>query len=233
MAVARSRRSNTPLVSQIASGPLPALAAIGAVPSYYVPAACGDPTPAITAARSALSDQLRQQASPSETVFSGPTFVIDQGSLTCTPPAGTRQTSPFTYVQHIDGTASQTSFKPVDVRAYQSQQLQAAIQQLGAEYGLLSSDICPDGLIVSDASATRAAISCPASGTARYLWTADKLKRLAEHLVGKTPDEAKALLDTTTGVQAGSAVIDGLQGTHLPTDSSQIQVIPIDSLTDG
>jgi hypothetical protein len=216
-------------VSQIASGPLAAPVASAAVPYCYVPAGCGDPTPAVTAASTALSDQLRRQTPADETIFAGPSFAIDRGSLTCTPAAGTRQASPFTYVQHIDGTASQASFKPADVRAYQSQQLQAAAQQLGAEYGLLSSAICPDGLTVSDTSATRATISCPTSGTARYLWTSDKLKGLAQQLAGKTPDAAKALLDTTTGVQLGSAVIDGLQGTHLPSDPSQIQLIPVDS----
>jgi hypothetical protein len=223
---------HTARVSQIASGPLPAPSANDPFTGgryYYVPAGCGDPAPATTAAKSALSDQLRQQTAADETVFSGPTFAINQGSMTRTPAAGTRQSSPFTYVQKIDGSASQTIFKPADARAYQGRQLQAAVQQLGADYALISSDICSNGLTVSGASATRATISCPASGTARYLWTPDKLKALAAQLAGKTPDGAKALLDATPGVLPGSAIIDGLQGARLPADPSQIQLIPVDS----
>jgi hypothetical protein len=215
-------------VVQVASGPLSAPSAIAAVQYYYVPNGCGDPAPVVSAARSALAGQLRGQTSADETIFSGPTYTINLGSLTCAPPAGTRQSSPFTYVQHIDGSASQTSFKPADVRAYQSQQLQNAVGQAGAGYALLSSSICPDGLAVSNASATRATVSCPASGVAHYLWTPDKLKVLATQLAGKTADEAKALLDTTPGVQPGSAIIDGLQGARLPTDASQIQLIVVD-----
>jgi hypothetical protein len=223
---------HTARVSQIASSPLATPSAIEPATGaryYYVPAGCGDPSPATVAARNALTDQLRQQTAADETVFSGPTFAINQGSLTCAPAAGTRQSSPFTYIQKIDGSASESAFKGADARAYQGQQLQTAIQQLGADYGLLSSDICPDGLVVSDASATRATISCPTSGTVRYLWTQDKLKDLAAQLAGKTLDEAKAALDTTTGVQPESVVIDGLQGGRLPTDASQIQVIAVDS----
>jgi hypothetical protein len=223
---------HTVRVSQIASSPLAAPSAIDPFTGaryYYVPAGCGDPTPVKTAAKNALTSQLRQQISADETVFSGPTFAINQSSLTCAPGAGTRQSSPFTYVQKIDGSASESAFKAADARAYQAKQLQAAVGQLGAGYGLLSSDICPDGFVVSDASATRVTISCPTSGTARYLWTQDKLKALAAQLVGKTPDEAKAALDTTAGVQPGSEIIEGLQGARLPTDASQIQVIAVDS----
>jgi len=224
---------HTVRVNQIASSPLAAPSAIDPFTGaryYYVPPGCGDPTPATTAAKNALTSQLRQQTSADETVFSGPSFAINQGSLTCAPVAGTRQSSPFTYIQKIDGSASESAFKPADARAYQGQQLQAAVQQLGADYALLSSAICPDGLVVSDASATRATINCPTSGTVRYLWTQDKLKDLAARLAGKTPDEAKAALDTTTGVQPGSEIIDGLQGGRLPTDASQIQVIAVDNV---
>ncbi len=223
---------HTVRVSQIASSPLAAPSAIEPATGaryYYVPAGCGDATPAVTAAKNALTTQLRQQTAADETIFSGPAFAINQGSLTCAPVAGTRQSSPFTYVQKIDGSASESAFKATDVRAYQAQQLQAAVGQLDAGYGLLSSDICPDGLVVSDASATRVTISCPTSGIVRYQWTQDKLKDLATRLAGKTPDEAKAALDTTPGVQPGSVVIDGLHGARLPTDASQIQVIAVDS----
>jgi hypothetical protein len=230
---------HTARVSQIASGLIAAPSTTDPFTGaryYYVPAGCGDPTPAVNAARNALSDQLRQETGADETVFSGPTFAINLGSLTCSPVAGTRQSSPFTYVQKIDGSASESTFKPADVRAYQSQQVQAALAQLGADYTLLSSDICPDGITVSNASATRATITCPASGEARYNWTSDKLKSLAEQLASKTLDAAKSLLDATPGVQPGSAIIDvpsngAATVTYtLPSDPNQIQLIPLDLL---
>jgi hypothetical protein len=227
---------HTVRVSQVASGPLAAPAVTDPFTGgryYQVPAGCGDPSPAVAAAKGALSSQLRGQTSADETVFSGPTYTINLGSLTCAPAAGTRQPSPFTYVQHIDGAASQTSFKPADVRAYQGHQVQAALTQVGPDYALLSSDICPDGLIVSNASPTRATISCPASGVARYDWTPAKETALAAQLAGKTPDEAKALLDANPGVQPGSAIIDGIQGAHLPSDPSQIQLIVVESQANG
>jgi hypothetical protein len=223
---------HTARVGQIASGPLAAPSATDPFTGgryYYVPDGCGDPAPAVNAARAALGDQLRQQTASGETVFSGPSYSINLGSLTCSPPAGTRQASPFTYVQRIDGSASESSFKADDVRAYQNQQLQAALAQLGQNYTLLDSSICPDGLPLSNASPTRVTISCPVSGEARYAWTAAAESALAAQLAGKTLDEAKAILDATPGVQPGSEVFDNVQGGHLPTDASQIQLIPLDS----
>jgi hypothetical protein len=83
--------------------------------------------------------------------------------------------------------------------------------------------------VVTSASPTRATFSCPASGEVRYNWTPDKLKGLAAQLAGKTPDEAKALLDKNPGVQPGTEVFDYVQGGRLPTDASQVQLIAVDS----
>jgi hypothetical protein len=215
-------------VTQAQSAPIAAPSAIKPATGrqyYYVPAGCGDPTPAIDAATAALKAALARQIPAGQVAFGGPSLSITRGSLTCSPGAGASRDAPFTYVQAIDGNATQGTYNPIDVRTYQRGQLQQAVQNLGDQYALRDTLICPQGPQLVGATATRATVQCTAYGVAEWQWTPDALDALARSLAGKHKDEALRLLDATPGLEPGTSTIDLLSGDTLPDDPSAISII--------
>jgi hypothetical protein len=190
--------------------------------SYVVPAGCGDPTPANTAATAALKQALRGKVPTGQVAFGNPAVTLDSASLTCTPTAGTSRTAPFTYTQAIDGSASQSAYAPTDVLTYQLAQLTKAAVATGSQYALRDTLICPTGPQIASATATKATVTCAAYGVAEWQWSADALQALARSLAGKSQADALQLLDATPGIDAGSAVIRLSHGGTLPTDPSKI-----------
>jgi hypothetical protein len=227
-------------VTQAQSGQIPAIQTTnpftGGV-SYVVPAGCGDPAPAIDAATNALKTQLGALVPAVQLPFGAPSISINRGSLTCSPGPGTQRSAPFTYVQAIDGSATQGTYSPDDVRAYQRGQLDQAVRALGGQYTLDNALICPQGTQVASATATQASILCPAGGVVEWGWTSDALKALARSLAGKHTDEALRLLDTTPGVEPGTSIIEVPSngsatviirpGDTLPSDPNAIIVVVI------
>jgi hypothetical protein len=229
----------TARVSQARSGPIAAQKITdpftGGV-SYVVPSGCGDPTPAIDAATAALKAQLGALVPAVQMPFGAPSITINRGSLTCSPGPGTQQSAPFTYAQAIDGSATQGTYSPDDVRAYQRGQLDQAVRAQGGQYVLDYALICPQGTQVATASTTQASILCPAGGVVEWNWTSDALKALARSLAGKHKDEALRLLDVTPGVEPGTSTIDAPSsgtltviqpGDTLPSDPNSIIVVVI------
>jgi hypothetical protein len=218
----------TTSVSQVQSGAIDAVQTTnpftGGV-TCSVPAGCGDPSPASDAATSALTAQLARAVPAGQVPFGSPSVSINRGSLTCSPAAGTQRTSPFTYTQAIDGSASQGTYNPGDVFTYQMQQLQAAARQLGSPYVLGNTLLCPPGPTVQSATANRATIKCAAFGVAEWPWSDQALRALAAQLAGKTPGQALAILNATPGIEPGSATIalpSGVTITNLPTNPADI-----------
>jgi hypothetical protein len=68
----------------------------------------------------------------------------------------------------------------------------------------------------------RATLFCPASATARYVWTSGMLATLASQVAGKTVGEAQSIITVATGV--GGTVSVSIPGgyVYLPTDPSAI-----------
>jgi hypothetical protein len=232
---------STAHVTQEQSGPIAAQQTInpftGGI-AYVVPAGCGDATPAIAAATNALKAQLTSHVPAGQLPFGSPSLTINRGSLTCSPGAGTQQRAPFSYLQAIDGSATQATYNPDDVRAFQRGQLEQAVRDLGGQYVLDYALICPEGTQVATATATRASILCPAGGVVEWHWTADALKALARSLAGKHKDEAQRLLDATPGVEPGTSTLAAPSngtttvpqpGDMLPSDPNSIliEVIPL------
>jgi hypothetical protein len=221
--------THTASVPQFASGALPAVKSISptGAPIYTVPAGCGDPTPAIVAATNALKKQLGDQLPADEAVFYGPSVTIDRASLTCSPGAGTQQATPFTYVQRINGTGTETAYKPQDARNFQLQRLGEQVAKLGPEYALSAADICPDGLVVKNPGPTQATIECPVEASAKRNWPASQIDALKKQLAGKTPEEALIILNQTPGLTPGRSTIRLKSGTKLPDDPGKITITVI------
>lgn len=214
-------------VTQAQTSPLPAVPSTNPFtgsPVYTVPARCGDPTPAIDTATAALTAQLRSQLAAGQVAFGTPSVTISRGSLTCSPAAGTQRSMPFTYTQAIDGTASQGTYSPADVRAYQGQQLHLMIGQLGGQYMLDAPVLCPEGIRIQSAGSSRATLACPAGGIVEWQWSAPALAALARSLAGKTTSAALQLMDATPGMQPGTSTINLPNGATLPTDPTRIEI---------
>lgn len=196
--------------------------------SYSVPSGCGSPTPAIDAATNAVMAQLKQETTPSgQVAFGGITVTTNRASLTCAPMAGTVRTTPFTYTQAIDATASRGAYDPKTIVSYQNAQLQQATKLKGSPYVLRDTLICPGGPKLVSTTNTRATLQCTAYGVAEWPWSADQLHTLAQSLAGKTVAEAQQILDSTPGIEAGSAVI-GLPAAadgKLPDDAGDITLV--------
>jgi hypothetical protein len=64
--------------------------------TYAVPSGGGSPTPAINAAASALTTQLKRSVPSGQVAFGSPVITPNHGSLTCSPVAGTQSAAPFT-----------------------------------------------------------------------------------------------------------------------------------------
>ena len=195
--------------------------------SYDVPANCGDATPATNAATTALKQALNGKVPAGQVAFGSPVVTIDRGSLTCSPTVGTSRTTPFTYTQSIDGSAAQSSYNPQDVSHYQYSQLQKAATAFGSQYVLRDTLICPKAPQLVSATSTRATVACTAYGVAEWQWTTDALQALARSLAGKSKDAALQILNSTPGIDAGSAVIDLIQGNTLPSDANDITIIVV------
>jgi hypothetical protein len=214
-------------VSQAQSRPLPAVQTINPLTgarAYLVPARCGDPSPAIDAATSALNAQLEQTIPAGQVAFGSPSVSINRGSLTCSPAAGTQRSTPFTYVQYIDGRASQGAYKPSDVVSYQRQQLPVAMRQWGSPYVLGNTLVCPAGPTLLRASATRATLACAAYGVAEWPWSDQTLGALATQLAGQTPSQALAILNAIPGIEPGTAAIQTPGDSTLPSNPDAISI---------
>ena len=215
----------TTSVSQVQSAPIAAVQTIGARVTYAVPAGCGDPSPASVAATSALTAQLARAVAAGQVAFGSPSVSINRGSLTCSPPAGTQRTAPFTYTQALDGSATQGTYTPGDVFSYQMQQLRAGVRQLGSPYVLGNMLVCPSGPSLQSATATRATVACAAYGVAEWPWSDQALRALAAQVAGKSQSQALAILNGTPGIEPGSAMLSlprGVTITTLPTNPDQI-----------
>ena len=185
---------------------------------YYVPTNCGDGSAAIAAARAALQAQLTLPAGAA--LLFNPTFSIDATSLSCTPTGGTQQAAAFTYVQKINGTASQTTYLIADAQAYQLAQLKTKIP---TNYTLSDSAICPNGPVVgTNATATSATLTCTATGTVGWNWTPTTLAQLATSVAGASTTTAQLQLNNTQGIVAGSVKIALVNGSQMPQDASTI-----------
>jgi hypothetical protein len=188
---------------------------------YYVPTNCGDPSAAEAAARAALQAQL--SVPPGSATMGNPVFHLDTSSLTCVPAAGTQQATSFTYVQKINGTASQTTYVVADAQAFQLAQLETKIPM---NYTLISSSICPDGpLVGNDATATRATLTCTATGIVGWAWTPATLAQLASSIAGASPSTAALQLNSTQGIVNGSVKIALMNGSELPQDATTITFV--------
>jgi hypothetical protein len=220
---------HTAKVTQFASGALPALKSFSptGAPIYTVPAGCGDPASAIDAATKTLKKLLADQLPGGEAVFYGPSVTIDRASLTCNPGAGTQQMAPFTYVQRINGSGMQTTYKPQDARNFQFQRLGEEVAKLGPEYALSAYTICPEGPVVRNPGPTQATIECSVEASAKRNWPASQIDALKKQLAGKTPEDALIILNQTPGLAPGKSTIRLKSGTTLPTDPSKITIIVI------
>lgn len=199
----------------------------GSAAGYQVPSGCGDPAPAIAAATDALNKALPSQITTDDMAFGESTVMIDHGSLTCSPAAGTQRNTPFTYVQSISGSISRNTFSRQDVYAYRQTQLDQLAHEKGSQVRLASAAICLAGLSVVSATATSATIACPAEGYAGWNWTDDALRALARSLVGKSLDQAKDTLSATPGVAPTGTIIEGGSSSVLPNDPDQIVIIAV------
>ncbi len=193
----------------------------GSTAGYTVPAGCGDPTPAKTAAQQALQGKV---ATPSgDVVFSGPSYAIDSSSLSCSPGAGTQQSGEFTYVQQINGSVAESVYALSDLQSALTKALQAAVPQ---NYALLSTQICPSGPKTgSDASSTRATITCAASATVGWAWTPASLLTLAQSIAGSATGPASLQLNQTQGIAPASVKITLKDGSELPKDPAAITFV--------
>ncbi len=188
---------------------------------YIVPSGCGS---AGTAAEQDATNKLKSQGglAPSGAfVFYGPAFNVNATTLTCNPAAGTQQLNPFTFTASVSGTVTETYALTSDIQSYQQSQLQKLVP---AGYVLLqNAKICPDGPQAGgDATATHATITCAATGTAAWNWSADALNQLAGSIAGLGPGPAALQLNQTQGVVAGSVKISLEAGTLLPEDPAAI-----------
>ena len=179
----------------------------GSAAAYKVPDNCGDATPAKYAAQAALTQQLASQIPTGEVQATDPTFMFAAASLTCTPVAGTQRTTPFTYVQSIDATASFGTVKPQDIQQFQLGRLQQQAQQKGTNYQISSASVCLTGpkLITKDTNV--GTFTCAASGTTGYAWTTAALQHLSQSIQGKTAQQALDILQNTPGIVPSSVKI--------------------------
>jgi hypothetical protein len=196
----------------------------GAAPYYFVPTPCGDQTAVETAAKKALDAKIAQLTPQGALVTFGPTYIFPDDAIGCTPQAGTIRGDKFTYTLDVEGSATQTTINPTDVKNYQLQQLQHAANNVAGGYEVATSSACPGGPAPVPGTAAQAFVSleCPAGGVAGWNWDVASLNQLATTLRGLSPDEATARLSTTAGIQAGSVHITLSDGGNLPFDASHI-----------
>jgi len=197
----------------------------GSAPYYFVPTPCGDPTAVEADAKKALDAKIAQSTPQGALVTFGPTYIFPDDAIGCTPQAGTIRGAKFTFTLDVEGTATQTTVNPTDVKNYQLQQLQHAANDVAGGYEVATSSVCPGGPTPVPGTAAQAFVSleCPAGGVAGWNWDVASLNQLATTLRGLSPDEATARLSTTTGIQAGSVHITLSDGAgNLPFDASHI-----------
>jgi len=197
----------------------------GAAPNYFVPTPCGDPTAVEADAKKALNAKIAQSTPQGALVTFGPTYIFPDDAIGCTPQAGTAKSDKFTYTMDVEGTATQTTINPTDVKNYQLQQLQHAANDIAGGYVVVTSSVCPGGPISVPGTAAQAfaTLSCPAAGVAGWNWDIASLNQLATTLRGLSPDDAVARLSTTTGIQADTAHITLSDGAgNLPFDATHI-----------
>lgn len=206
-------------VRQATSAPIAATAQNG---QYSVPANCGDAGPADRAALAGLQAKLSSQTPGGTITFYGPGFSVDAGSLTCQPAAGTTQPQPFYYTEQIDGSAVQVVYRLSDAQLFQIDQM---TQTLPPHYVITATSTCNDIPTTTGSTRYTVTIVCPTTGMAAWDWPSSALAALAQHLIGLTPAQARALLDHTPGIVPGSAQVTLQGGTTLPVKSTQCDLV--------
>jgi hypothetical protein len=125
-----------------------------------------------------------------------------------------------TYTMCASGSAWKLTYSPSGAQGVQRARLVAP-----SGYALDSATISVCGSVSvqsTDIPNQRATLSCPASATARYVWTQTMIDNLKGQLASKTPAQAQAWLDSTTGVGGSVSVSIPSGYTSLPTNSSAI-----------
>jgi hypothetical protein len=192
--------------------------------NYSVPDKCGDATTVTAAVRTVLQEQLQSQI-PTGMVALPALYSISMSTLTCTPGSGTKQSTPFTYVQYIDGSASQLAYSLDVVKSYQLDQLNQSAKQLGSGFTINASQLCTVASHPTIVSNTTATLTCAATGIASWNWDASSREDLARTLAGKTVEDALTLLRANPGIVADSITTTAASGTQLPVDPKQIEII--------
>ncbi len=128
-----------------------------------------------------------------------------------------------TYTICASGSAWKLTYSPSG-----AQNVQKARIVPNAGYAVDSSTIAVCGAVVvqsTDVPNQRATLSCPASATARYVWTSDMLTTLRGQLAGKTPSQANSMLAATAGIAANSIHVTIPSGfKSLPSDPNAITI---------
>lgn len=192
---------------------------------YYVPPSCGDSSPAQASARAALSAQLT--VAGGTIIFYGPVFDIKASTLSCSPAAGTQQTTPFNFTQKIDGTATETTFLASDAQDFQTKSVGGVVP---TNYVLVSASACPEGPKAGDgATGSKATITCPTTGKAGWDWKPAALSDLASAIAGSGLGSAVLELNSTPGVTPGSVKVDLVDGSELPQNADDITFAVVDA----
>ncbi len=197
----------------------------GQDPSWNVPADCATNSTylsaAHTAAQAALQTKLNGMVSGQ--TFYGPQFSFTDGSATCSPVAGTTESSDFSFTVAINGSAVQTTFNPTQVKSYQQTQLQNAAANVApaGSYTLIGSAVCGTPSVGATTS-TSATITCTASGTAGWIWNSSNENTIANLINGESKGSALAALNSVQGIVAGSVSISLTGGSYLPVNASAI-----------
>lgn len=131
----------------------------------------------------------------------------------------------FYQLQTVDG--DRFTYSNPDSPAVQRARLSAAAP---SGYITTNFEVCASPNLASFSYPT-AHLSCAASGTARYNWTAGAQAQLARQIAGLTPAQAQQVVKNASGVNGGAAISITLTGggTSLPTDATNITLIVRDN----
>jgi len=125
-----------------------------------------------------------------------------------------------TYTICASGGAWKLTYSPTGVQTLQKARI---VPNSGYAIDTATLSVCSSVSVQStDIANQRATLFCPASATARYVWTSGMLATLANQVAGKTVGEAQSIIAAATGV--GSNVSVNIPGgyAYLPTDPSAI-----------
>jgi hypothetical protein len=119
-------------------------------------------------------------------------------------PSGQQQPTAFTFTASSLTTASNSAYNPAAAQSFAKSRLNG---QLPSGYAWRSGDPGACTVAVKSSGGSTVTLTCPAAGTAVYVWT-DALKAdFAAKLLGKSKDDALAACNSAPGIQPSSCVI--------------------------